>query len=188
MEEVKMMKRFVLIVVLALLAVNSIAALPSAFTTWDTNVAGWMYMGLGISLSIPDGELSFLFEFEIGLPERFGAGITIMIGERTLCTLDGIYFLDPAPDSIFAIPIMLKAGLLNIDLFGESGKLDFGLALASGIRLFPLGATLPPDGGIYLTGDLEAVLYWNFHDLEFSVDVYPGIQFSLLKEYDTYHY
>jgi hypothetical protein len=171
------MKRTILSIALILLAAASLAAIPSVYKTYAD---GWMCLGIGASLSLPDGKLSVLFDFEVAGPEQFGLGVSVMIGERWRCTLNLFYLLDPTPDSSYAIPIVLKAGMVNIDF--DKGDLGLGLALATGIRLYPL-ALGPGDadsGGMHLTGDLQAAVYWNFRAVDFSIDVFPGILFSLV--------
>jgi hypothetical protein len=120
-------------------------------------------------------------EFDLGFPGRFGFGITCMIGSRWLLTLNGFYLIDPSPGSIYAIPVILKAGLLDLykaQSEEEKSRIDFGLALAGGIRFFILGSGSAATGGFYMTGDAEAVLYWNLHALQFSVDAWPGAQYT----------
>ena len=176
------MKRAVLVLALLVLAAVSVFAIPMVYRTYED---GWMMGGIGLSVSVPDFKLSPVFEFEVGGPQQFGLSVTFMFGGRTLATLGAIYLLDPAPGSIFAIPIIARVGLIN-GSFSNGGSLQLGMSLSSGIRAYPISFGDSPESAMDLTADVEGSIYWNFgSEITFSVDAYPGIIFTLV---DTGYY
>ncbi len=177
------MKRGVLVLALMVLAAAAVFAIPTVYTTHDD---GWMMGGIGLSVSLPDFRLSPIFEFEVGGPEQIGMTVTIMFGSRFLATLGVLYIVNPSPGSIFGIPIIARVGLID-GSFSGSGDLQLGMALSSGVRVYPMGWGATEDDRMDLTADVEATVYWNFGSaVSFSIDGYPGIMFTLVDTGYTY--
>ena len=150
-----------------------LSATPVAYSAFQN---GWLSMGIGASLSIPGAKPSILLETEVGLPRDFGFGLTLMFGTRTLFTLDGIYYADPNPGSDYAIPIKLRAGVLDLNL---DGPIRLGAGLGCGIKAFVLALMDDPDSAVHWTIDAGAFLYSDFRSVWVEPEAYTSMQFSL---------
>lgn len=92
---------------------------------------GWISGGLEYSHNPMNGRGSGGINFEALDQSRLGIGLTILVGERTVFSIDGIYYLDFASrgEGYFVIPIKLRLGLLG----GNPG-----IGLSAGLKWFAL--------------------------------------------------
>lgn len=122
------MGRAILIVLIVLATKTFVFSLPPGILD---SKEGWISGGLEYSRNPKNGKGSWGINFE-GLDQsRFGIGLTILLGDRTVLSIDGIYYLDfeSGGTGYFVIPIKLRAGLLS----GEPG-----IGLSAGLKWFAL--------------------------------------------------
>jgi hypothetical protein len=169
------MKKPLMVLCLLLLTAGTLVAIPNVFSV---DPDGWMQLGVGISISLPKGDFSVMFDFDVGAPQQFGLSISFMIGARWLATLGLFYLIDPAPGSFLAIPVELKGGILRLNFDNPEKTIIWGLGLSTGVRFYPVSVFA---SDCYFTGDVRAAVYWNFgEEFDFSIDAFPGLAFCLV--------